>query len=120
MAYKTQSLELNQKMDRLQKDKDDEIDRIKWQADTNICSKDIQLDATQRTQSLTQQRGKQAEDTVNEYLADSIVDPTTELGKEAYIQHLKEEMDKQEKRHFDLIKGFRYRIKGMQDENEDL
>ena len=39
--------------------------------------KDLQIEAMQRAQALMQQRLKQAEDAINEYMANPILDPTS-------------------------------------------
>lgn len=41
MAYQTQLLELNMKMERTQKDNKIEIDKIKWETEANLQAKDI-------------------------------------------------------------------------------
>ena len=53
MGHQLQILELNQKMERMQKDNANEIDRITWEAKANLKAKDIQLEATKRAQTLT-------------------------------------------------------------------
>ena len=48
MGYQMQILELNQKIERMQRENHIKIDRIKWEAKAKLNAKDIQLEATKR------------------------------------------------------------------------
>ena len=70
----------------------------------------------QRAQTLMQQRLKQAEDAINEYMANPIMDPTTEMGKDSQIKKLTEEVAMVKDMHIDLMEGYRSRLKYKDDE----
>ena len=67
-----------------------------------------------------QQRLKQAEEAINEYMANPIVDPTTEMGKDSQIKRLTAEVEMVKDMNIDLSEGFKSRLKHKDDEIADL
>ena len=62
-----------------------------------------------------QQRLKQAEEAINEYMANPILDPTTESGKDSQIKRLTAEVEMIKDMNIDLSQGFRSRLKHKDD-----
>ena len=70
--------------------------------------------------SSLQQRLKQAEDAINEYMANPILDPTTHMGKDSQIQKLQEEVTIVKDMNIDLMTGYRSRLQHKDNEIEEL
>ena len=120
MGYELQLLEKSQQWDRKQKELEEEIARVKWQTNANLKAKDFHLEASKKAQTIIQQRLKQAEETINEYLENPICDPTTETGKEIQIQKLKDDVKILENMNINLNEGFVVRLANKDKEINDL
>ena len=120
MGYQTQLTEMQHRINQMQKDHAQEIDKIIWQNSANLKVKDVQIEAMQRAQTLMQQRLKQAEDAINEYMANPILDPTTHMGKDSQIKKLQEEVTIVKDMNIDLMTGYRSRLQHKDNEIEEL
>ena len=54
MGYQVQLTKLQYKIDGMQKDHLDEMEKIQWEMNAKLKAKDLQLDAIQRAQTLMQ------------------------------------------------------------------
>ena len=120
MGYQTQLTEMQYRIKQTQKDHAQEIEKINWQSSADLKVKDLQIEAMQRAQALMQQRLKQAEDAINEYMANPILDPTTQMGKDSQIKKLQEEVTIVKDMNIDLMGGYRSRVKYKDDEIDEL
>ena len=120
MGYQTQLTEMQYRINQMQKDHAQEIDKIIWQSSADLKVKDVQIEAMQRAQTLMQQRLKQAEDAINEYMANPILDPTTHMGKDSQIKKLQEEVTIVKDMNIDLLVGYKSRLQHKDNEIEEL
>ena len=111
---------MQHRINQMQKDHAQEIDKIIWQSSADLKVKDVQIEAMQRAQTLMQQRLKQAEDAINEYMANPILDPTTHMGKDNQIKKLQEEVTIVNDMNIDLMTGYRSRLQHKDNEIEEL
>ena len=91
----------------MQKNRAQEIEKITWERDADLKAKELQIKAMQRAHTLMQQRLKQVEEAINEYMANPILDPTTEVGKDSQIKKLMTEVEMIKCMNIDLSKEFR-------------
>ena len=103
------------KINQPQQDHIQEIEEITWEKDGDIKARDLQSEAMQGTQTLMQQRLKQAEEAINEYMANPILDPTTKIGKDSQIKRLMAKVEMIKDMNIDLSQGFRSRLKHKDD-----
>ena len=120
MGYETQLTEMQYRINQIQRDHAQEIEKITWESSADLKVKDLQIEVIQKAQTLMQQRLKQAEDAINEYMANPIMDPTTETGKDSQIKKLTDEVAMVKDLHIDLTKGYRSRLKHKDDEIVEL
>ena len=115
MGYQTQLTEMQYKGNQMQKDHTQEIEKITWEKDADLKAKDLQIEALQRAHTLMQQRLKQAEEVIDKYMANPILDPTTERGKDSQIKRLTAKVEMIKDMNIDLNQGFKSRLKHKDD-----
>ena len=120
MGYQTQLTKMQYRMNKIQRDHAQEIERITWKSSADLKVKDLQIEAMQKAQTLMQQRLKQAEEAINEYMANPIMDPTTKTGKDSQIKKLTDEVAMVKDLLIDLSMGYRSRLMHKDDEIAEL